>query len=138
MSAKKQAQNGAPASMLTGSDSSKQPLATPTKELKNKLAAVYNQFNSAQARDRKQRSDWFVFHMTDWLDDLRKLENLYAHPDEFSNEAAGDVVAGVLYHALNHLTAAARLLLDYQPGDVFKDVEENPGNKAPATEPRKK
>jgi hypothetical protein len=59
----------------------------------------------------------FVFHMTDWKDDLRRLQAFFAHPEDFSKEDAAGVVAGFLYHASSHIKAAASLLLDFDPID---------------------
>jgi hypothetical protein len=51
----------------------------------------------------------FVFHMTDWEDDLRLLAALYAAPDEYDADAWRRGVGGFLLHAVGHLLAAARL-----------------------------
>jgi hypothetical protein len=59
----------------------------------------------------------FVFHMTDWQEDLRRLQELVDHPNNFSKEEAANVVAGFLYHATSHIKAAAKLLLDFDPID---------------------
>jgi len=53
----------------------------------------------------------FVFHMSDWRDDLGRLEVLFRDPERDPADAARDV-AGFLYHVVPHLNAAARLLLD--------------------------
>ena len=61
----------------------------------------------------------FVFHMLDWTSDLEELAALYRHPHKRGSEA-GKIVAGFLYHALPHLNAAGRLLLDRLP-DPFAE-----------------
>ena len=59
---------------------------TPLERL---LASIYNQFQHLDPPEvnTECRRD-FVFHMTDWLGDLLKLEKLYATPDKFSDEEA--------------------------------------------------
>jgi hypothetical protein len=84
---------------------------SPSPELERLLAAVYNQFQklpdaSANAKCRRD----FVFHMTDWLEDLERLVALYREPGQTMKEAAGDVVYGFLIHAVPHLMEAGRLL----------------------------
>lgn len=123
MSVKKQVRNGKPILNSIKNNSDRSPSSVP-EELKNKLAAVYDHFNTSRNRKLdKQHRDWFVFHMTDWLADLKNLEKMYACPGRVTDADAADIVAGLLYHGLNHLTAAARLLLDYSPGDVFRELE---------------
>lgn len=88
--------------------------------LEKLLSAVYHQYQKLDdpAANKKGRRD-FVFHMTDWADDLRRLADLYQHPEEFNPETAGDIVAGFLYHVIPHLREAGRLMLDYDPENVF-------------------
>ena len=56
--------------------------------------------------------------MTDWLNDLESLVMLYEQHHLEKNKAAS-IVSGFLYHAIPHLNAAGRLLLDSVP-DPFK------------------
>jgi hypothetical protein len=53
----------------------------------------------------------FVFHMTDWIEDLEKLAALYKNPKLLSSESAHDAIFGFLVHAVPHLNAAGRLML---------------------------
>jgi hypothetical protein len=64
--------------------------------------------------------------MTDWMVDLERLADLYQHPDKFDKTEAMSVVMGFLYHAIPHLRAAGRLLLDFEPEDIFKDIDGQP------------
>jgi hypothetical protein len=57
----------------------------------------------------------FIFHMTDWQDDLERLQQLIERPKSFSKDEASRIVAGFLYHATSHIKAAASLLLDFEP-----------------------
>jgi len=59
-----------------------------------------------------QRKRDYVFHMTDWLDDLHTLAQLYQNPEKQDLEAATTAMIGFLYHVVPHLNAAGRLLLD--------------------------
>lgn len=54
----------------------------------------------------------FVFHMTDWADDLERLRRLYDDPGSMTLDEAKSIVIGGLYHVVPHLDTAGRLLLD--------------------------
>jgi hypothetical protein len=56
----------------------------------------------------------FVFHMTDWIDDLQELADLYKKPESKSSREVFDVVYGFLSHAMSHIHAAAKLI-DIKP-----------------------
>ena len=118
MSEKKQPLNGKPALRL-GVRRSKSEPRMPSKELEKLLASVYDRFqrlNEPRANAAARRD--FVFHMTDWLDDLQRLVPLYEHPERADGKQAGSDIAGFLYHVVPHLKAAGRLLLDEIP-DAF-------------------
>jgi hypothetical protein len=118
MSAETPPRNGRPASTV-GDDSFDGSL-TPNKELVALLSAVYDQFNEGTATVSEARQD-FVFHMTDWLHNLKALKAIYDRPGQVDQEAAGKAIASFLYHVIPHLSAAGRLLLGEIP-DAFKDV----------------
>ena len=86
----------------------------PLEEL---LGQVFDSFQDV-GNSHDQRREEFVFHMTDWQDDLRELAELYQHPTIFSREQACKSVSAFLYHAVGHLSAASRLLVD-QVSDPF-------------------
>jgi hypothetical protein len=65
--------------------------------------------------------------MTDWSEDLFRLAELYEHPDKFDRAAAARLVAGFLTHAIPHLRAAGRLLLDHAPEDIFQEIDYTSG-----------
>ena len=106
-----------------GAPQSKNELTPPSKELKKLLGSIYHQFQKLDdpAANRQSREE-FVFHMTDWLNDLDSLYEAYKNPETISKEAAGDAVFGFLIHALPHLMAAGRLLLD-EIHDTFAETE---------------
>jgi hypothetical protein len=125
MSAKKPRRNGKAVSPVIGPHS-KIEIKWPSPELKRLLGSVYNQFQKLDdpAANRRSRED-FVFHMTDWLNDLDLLWNVYQHPNNTGKDAAGDAVFGFLIHAVPHLMAAGRLLLG-EISDPFAEMK--PGN----------
>jgi len=83
------------------------------RQLNELLQRIFNRFQKLTdpASHRKARED-FIFHMTDWKADLRKLAELYAHPERFDAHSASSAVAGFLIHALAHVRAARLLMLD--------------------------
>src|SRR5438093_582130 len=117
MSAKKPQRNGKLVSTRGGPSLQKPRL--PSKELETLLARVYDQFRRLddRAANVEARSD-FVFHMSDWFEDLARLQAIYKHPDQFDRRKAGQEIAGFLYHVIPHLNAAGRLLLEEIP-DAF-------------------
>jgi hypothetical protein len=56
----------------------------------------------------------FVFHMTDWIDDLYELADLYKKPENKSYDEIHSAVYGFLSHAMSHIHAAAKLI-DIKP-----------------------
>jgi hypothetical protein len=101
------------------------------------LASIYNTFQKLDdpAANKAGRRD-FVFHMTDWEDDLRALAELYEHPERFSRTDAKGIVARFLYHATAHVMEAARLMLDWEPR-YFIDSREPKAAEAPVKPARK-
>lgn len=75
----------------------------------------------------KQLREDFIFHMTDWKDDLEQLRYLFNTPDTHDEETTTRLV-GILYHIVPHLNAAVRLLLDEVP-DPFATPNECRGQK---------
>src|SRR5438552_4176746 len=119
MSERRQPRNGKAESTPTRL-SSETKLMSINPRLQKLLSAAYNQYQKLDdpTTNKKCRRD-FVFHMTDWSADLRRLADLYEHPEKFDKESAGEVVAAFLYHVVPHLKEAGRLMLDYDPADVF-------------------
>ncbi len=110
MSAKKPPRNGKPASKSAALPS-KPKITWPSPEIEKVLAKVYDAFQKLDDPEVNAacRHD-FVFHMTDWLNDLRQLTDLYNHPDRMKPQEADDAVFGFLIHAVPHLMAAGHLL----------------------------
>ena len=80
--------------------------------------------NKNSLRYQEYRRD-FGFHMTDWLRDLERLSAVYRHPEKTSVADASSNIMGFLYHAIPHLAAAGRLLLEEVP-DAFADMYHPP------------
>jgi hypothetical protein len=79
----------------------------------------------------KLRHD-FVFHMTDWKDDLERLAALFNNPDRQAEENTSVLLLGFLHHVVPHLNAAARLLV----GDIespFSNAENDQKERSPRT-----
>jgi hypothetical protein len=91
----------------------------PSPEIERLMVAVYNQYQKLDdgSENAAARAD-FVFHMTDWEEDLERLATLFKNPEKVDKNTAGDIVFGFLTHALPHLMAAGRLLLGKLP-DTF-------------------
>lgn len=71
-----------------------------------------------QGQKPKGYEEWkrdFAFHMTDWLDDFEDITALYNNPDLYEPKTVSPILIGFLTHALPHLLAAGRLLLDEIP-----------------------
>ncbi len=84
-------------------------MRTPDTALKTVLERVFAEMYGSRSKDFASRRDDFVFHMTDWQEDFRRLSELYDNPTRFSAAEAESVVQAFLYHAPGHLAAAARL-----------------------------
>jgi len=79
--------------------------------------------------DYAQRRRDFIFHMADWKSEVQRLADLYKNPEGHDESAASDFLIGFLYHAIPHLNAAGRLLLD----EVL-DPFSNPANEKTASQ----
>jgi hypothetical protein len=126
MSAKKRPGNGNLASRRTAPPPKSKH--APRDRLARLLGAAYDHFQKVddpQMNARCRRN--FIFHMTDWSEDLERLAELYQHPEKFDKASAAKLVAGFLYHVIPHLQAAGRLGLDYTPEDIFREVDYTSG-----------
>ncbi len=119
MSVKKPPLNGARSLRSAKQHSNSKP-SSSRRKLETLLGAAYDAFNS-NGRAVCRRN--FIFHMTDWLNDLEQLTALYKHPEKFDKKAANQILASFLYHVPWHVRAAARLMLDHTPEDIFKEID---------------
>ncbi len=99
----------------------------PSPELVDLLGRIYDAGREGDRKGKRyeQRRHDFVFHMTDWLGDLKDLNVLYAHPEKADLHKATITIVCLLYHVIPHLNAAGRLLLDHVP-DAFAPAEAKP------------
>ena len=100
--------------------------------IKRRLASVPSSMAaSARLRNRLERAllaqgrSTFVasqtaFHMTDWLEDLLELHDLYTGRSRWSSKRVEMVLMGFLFHVPNHVAAAAKLLADSPVQDIFQ------------------
>ena len=86
------------------------------------LRDVFAQLRERTEPEYGEKRDEFVFHMTDWLEDLDALTALY-RADETSKEEAARFIVSFLCHVTPHLSAAGRLLLDEIPDPFLKTAE---------------
>jgi hypothetical protein len=86
-------------------------------QIKSLLRAVFGELREEDDPDFEKNRDEFVFHMTDWLDDLDAFREMLRTSD-VTKEIAARQIVGFLYHVTPHLNAAGRLLLDGVP-DTF-------------------
>jgi hypothetical protein len=85
-------------------------------EMRGHLREVLSPSDYARLRDT------FVFHMTDWESDLEALARVASDPGGAPKDESYDAVFGFLYHVLNHLRAAARLV-GAEGADPFAEDE---------------
>lgn len=93
-------------------------------ELRTVLEKVFDEMRGEWRRElspkdyEARRSD-FVFHMTDWLEDFDQLSAALKARKGGLADGLTESIVGFLYHAVPHLNAAGRLLLDEIP-DAFE------------------
>lgn len=94
------------------------------------LAKVFDDLRSdlrKELGDRGRMDDYeklkndFIFHVSDWLEDLKRLHALEEAPDAWKAAHAAKFLVGFLYHVIPHLKAAGRLLLDEVPDPFAED-----------------
>jgi hypothetical protein len=112
---------------MPGKSKSKIKLINPSPELETLLGKVFDNSRRDDKRslpreDYKRNREDFIFHMTDWLIDLKELNQIYRHSDEADVERTTISLMGFLYHVIPHLKAAGRLLLDEIPDPFEEDM----------------
>lgn len=74
------------------------------------LEKVYRHYHGqAGPRGKDRRTHDFIFHMTDWYEDLIRLSQIYLNPGKHSQREWNSSVYGFLIHAVGHLLAAAEI-----------------------------
>ena len=61
-----------------------------------------------------------AFHMTDWLDDLRRYVTFCESPESVSPAEVNEMLLAFLIHVPNHVAAAAKLYADMPVSDIFE------------------
>ncbi len=96
----------------------------PSEPLVARLRAVFMDFHAEDSDPGKEKACGdFVFHMTDWIEELERLSRLYSDPLSHNEEEVRRAVTGFLYHACGHIIQAARLY-DYVPDPFGEEREE--------------
>jgi hypothetical protein len=81
-------------------------------EIETLFRTVFAEVQRQDQSDFVKKQDEFVFHMTDWIDDIHDLLRLYTI--DATVEVAARQIVGFLAHVVPHVNAAGRLLM----GDV--------------------
>jgi hypothetical protein len=84
----------------------------PSPEVRELLRRVFDTYSGIAPDDPAYHSRLydFVFHMTDWWDDLSKLGWALLEPGRPPSGQAQSAVFGFLIHAVPHLMAASEAL----------------------------
>ncbi len=69
--------------------------------------------DAATARD-------VAFHLTDWLDDLERLQRFYVDPERGAPDEIADLLLQFLLHVPEHVAAARKLATGFPVADVFE------------------
>src|SRR4051794_11083891 len=75
----------------------------PSPALKQLLGKVFDELGDATdlVAHKKRRED-FIFHMTDWLNDLEDLGVIYKCPENRNRKETAIKIASILYHVIPH------------------------------------
>ena len=60
-----------------------------------------------------------VFHMTDWLNDLKAWHSFCEKPESLSNDEIQDLLMSFLVHVPAHVAAAGKIVTGLPVQDVF-------------------
>ena len=63
--------------------------------------------------------DEAVFHMTDWLGDLKEWHEFCENPESLSSEELQELLMKFLFHVPAHVAAAGKLITGFPVKDVF-------------------
>lgn len=70
--------------------------------------------------ETKSFANDIAFHMTDWLSDIKDLQDIYSNIENFTNDEIQLFVYSFLAHVPNHLNAAMKLSGIGKVEDVFQ------------------
>src|SRR5215212_4152791 len=77
--------------------------------LAGKLAMAFMRKSSLSRADQRKYLADFMFHMGEMGDDLAKMNQVMSAPEKCSMGQCRDALEGFLWHAANHIHAAATL-----------------------------
>lgn len=90
---------------------------------KEKIERMLEQCLSAHELQLSSEARYnIIFHMTDWLQDLAELCELYLNSNKYSPQIAKKILTTFLLHAPEHISAAAELLTGIGVEHIFRDV----------------
>ena len=67
----------------------------------------------------EQSIDDAVFHMTDWLSDLKEWNEFCENPGSLNPEKLSELVMGFLIHVPSHVAAASKIVTGLPVSDIF-------------------
>ncbi len=79
---------------------------------------IENSLEDANEFSEEQCAD-IAFHMTDWIDNLESIIELYEKPDFYKAEDVNKILLDFLIHAPEHIIAASKLLTGNTVKDIF-------------------
>ena len=86
---------------------------------KNKIADNIKNALIESGEYKVESAKDIAFHMTDWINDMIELSNLYSSPDSYNSKQIENLLLKYLLHVPNHLAAAHKLLTSEPLTDVF-------------------
>lgn len=89
-------------------------LPTPDDSVSSELSSLIHRLaplfvGKEPAWSFEERCEFFAFNVTDWIGDLRRVQQLFEAPGKFSEDDAYDILFGLVHHGWYHLASAARL-----------------------------
>lgn len=85
-----------------------------------RIRAQIERAASAEMELSPEIAQQVAFHMTDWLDDLRRYAKFCEAPEDFEPEEVNKLLLAFLVHVPNHVAAAAKLYAEYPVSDIFE------------------
>ena len=101
---------------------SKAGKATADRDSTKSRALLYRKIESALlARGENSFvASEVAFQMTDWLDDLNALADLFSGRTRWTPERVEEILTAFLVHVPNHIAAASKVLCDLEVDDIFQ------------------
>lgn len=87
--------------------------------IETKLAEALEDWDDDNNLSIDQKRD-IIFHMVDWLDDLKQWSNFCQDPSQYSSDDVQSLLTYILCHIPEHIAAAAKLLINQPIRDIFE------------------